>query len=728
LAETPTPIERLQFLLLLQEDFAVAKTNKATKRPGKWLQVSELKENPGNFSHRQQLGCEVIIELDKPTMDENKALYESIKPKLEANLKSWECWSTQSKSLHIHIFFNRVLTDAERLAWLKSVFSEEEIEAFDKAFWTTGTRHLVALGGAVHYKSGKPKVLVEAVGSGVNEFPAKLIGAKGESREKSRKVKEMASEILKMSDPNGVQRVSCIMQIFEAKKALGWNAERIARFVDVENKWVDYDPAFTRKKIETILEKYGKRENPVQAENIREVPTLEFVDLSYLDYLFKDTHSHLPAFDLIDAELGLQGEEYYTVKKFLAYFVESLKQNTVQFVVGNQFFDNRVHAVIFGATGTGKNRIKSLLKLHPLVTECSPDRTHIEQLIGKVVKTRSGEVEKRGYFDRKALIGDEAQKTLNEENANLASIMREFRGAMDIFGFNEVEKQLTGTGTMRYFPETRFLFLVHDVVLNPVFFDSGTYRRMFAFEIKPVAIPENAAVKNLYAQSRIREMKEYIRAESRYVDSVEFPKEAVDEVSEWVLVWNRFTQLNPKQRLRSVSKRAFFSCVTYFFKIVGILTLIKGEPTVSVETARQGCFDAMHFLLKTFELYANKGTVSLSRDVWKTDDFKEAMFLEWLHYNNATSFESSTISIARAQYEIGCIMGLTDRQSRSVFQKLKKNGFILAKKGRHESRVWLAFKPEVEGYVVFEDTTCPDLEAFLKKKKELIEKGQEGGV
>jgi hypothetical protein len=42
-----------------------------------------------------------------------------------------------------------------------------------------------------------------------------------------------------------------------------------------------------------------------------DVPNLALVDFSEYEHLFENTHSHLPAFDLINSELGLKGKEYY---------------------------------------------------------------------------------------------------------------------------------------------------------------------------------------------------------------------------------------------------------------------------------------------------------------------------------------------------------------------------------------------------------------------------------
>ncbi len=461
--------------------------------------------------------------------------------------------------------------------------------------------------------------------------------------------------------------------------------------------------------------------NGVDAKRLEEkgeVPTLALVDFSKYDAIFKDTHNHLPAYNLINEELALIGNEYYAFKKYLNYAVESLRQPTINFPVGNEWFDNRIHEAVIAAGGMGKGQIKKIFKAYSSVGECSAPRTNLEQLIGKFVKTKGGGmVEKKGWFRDKKLIVDESQIMLCEEDRNLAGIMSEFRKAMDVYGFNEAEKNTVEANKLKYPPETRFGFLLHPTMLPALFFDLGTYRRLFVFELKPEQIQEDAATANLYRTSRTQEMKEYLATTGFECDTLIFSKEAIDEVVEFYKLWNRFLWLNPSQRIRAISKRMFFSGKLYFFRLIAILAIIKAEKNVSVETVRTACIDCIQFLLKTFENYANNTTPTLSRDTWKTAEPKEAMFFEWLHYNGATSKEATKVEIWKAQDKIQDIWGLTERPARSIFYRLKKHGLIDSIQGYQTSKTWLAFNPKLEGYVNFKGVEFPDLAEFILKKK-----------
>jgi hypothetical protein len=124
--------------------------------------------------------------------------------------------------------------------------------------------------------------------------------------------------------------------------------------------------------------------------------------------------------------------------------------------------------------------------------------------------------------------------------------------------------------------------------------------------------------------------------------------------------------------------------------------------------------------LSTIQVYANKSVLTLSRDIWKTSDQKEAMFLEWLNYQGATSRDSSSVSIAQAQEMIGDIFGINNRQSISIYSKLRKLGYIMDYKGQHSSLVWLGFNPNLEEFVDFGDRVDVNLvDVLLRAKWEL---------
>lgn len=541
-----------------------------------------------------------------------------------------------------------------------------------------------------------------------------------------RKVKLGEWELLKKTDLSDIERTSLVMQIFNRhrselkgkskQEACDWILDYIAR----NNEHKEYRPEIWRDRTEKYISKYFDKPNPVKFEKTgdgtkqkKDVPTLSFVDFSEFEAIFENTHKHLHAFDLIDAELGLNGKEYYAAKKHLCYDVESQRQETITFSVGRDFFDNRVHNITCAGGGKGKGQFKRIHKMAQSQAEISAARTNIEQLVGKRKKQKGGkEIEDRSIFGEKKLLIDEGQCLLCEEDRGSAALMHDIRIAVDTFGFNQVEKKQVDTNWLRYCPETRVSFYIHDIILPPVFFDLGSFRRFFAFELRPQKVKEGAAVANLYAESKSNEMREYIKTPALGITRLDFEPKAIDTVAKAIKVWNRFSIQHPNQRVRAIAKQGFFSIKQYFFRTVAILAISNAKNRVDVEMAELGCFDAIHFLLETFKFYANHSKVVLSRDIWKSSDMREAMLFEWLHYNRATSKESK-LSISDVQEEIQDVFGINERQARSIFQRLKKEGFLDSERGFQESRAWLAFEPSLDGFIEFSEEHLPSLKKYL---------------
>jgi len=497
----------------------------------------------------------------------------------------------------------------------------------------------------------------------------------------------------------------------------GLSKEDVFKKMMAFSKWANpHHPAYREHTYKKALEKTLLE---TKSFNDDDVPTLDLIDFSEYDKIFENTHKHLHAFDLVDAELGLEGKEYYSVKKIMNYRVESLKQKTITISVGKEWTDNRLHVLFFGGAGTGKGVLKSAIRLNKDAVECSGARTNLEQLIGKIDK-KQNEIE--GYFRKECLDVDECHTLITEEDRSLGGVMREFRIAMDTYGRNTVDKKnVDAERFLSFNPTTRFGFYSHDTILPPVFFDLGTARRLFAFELKPIEVDEDAAIKSLLLENKTAELKEYINQKDWNASSRGFSKEGIQELIYWIKAWNKFCLLNKNQRIRLLGRRMFFSGKQYFMRLSTILSLMRNEPEVTNVTVKQACFDCFQFLLSTVQIYGNKSIMTLSRDIWKTSDLNEAMLFEWMHYKGALTKDGSKVMIAEVQNQIQDIFGVTsERQAKSIYKRMKKNGFIHDYKGQHTSVAWLGFAPHLEEFVVFKDNTPINLGDFLRKEKKKI--------
>lgn len=465
-----------------------------------------------------------------------------------------------------------------------------------------------------------------------------------------------------------------------------------------------------------------------------DVPLKSRVNFSNFYALFKDTHWHLgKVYDMVEDELQLQGEAYYPIKKALCYYVESLRQPTMGYSIGRSLGDNRIHLGLVLGSGRGKGQIKKMLEQYEVgeyerFLNFAPDRYQIEQLIGRIIKVpekkdkegkiiSGGTKEVRGYLNYKAISVDECQDTLAETERTDSGIMLEFRNAMEVWHKNKIQKKLTSENMMEYYPEGRFLYLLHYANFPAKFFDTGTARRLFVFQGGSDLIPKSAGWASWTATTSNGDFKEYINGFSEYPKDLLFTEEAVTELIEWLDTFIQWTLTHPNVRIRAIGQKHFTSMKDLFARIAAILSIKRNEEKVTKETAALAAFDTVQFLICTYEVYANNGQVNLSQDIWKTTNPLEAMLFEWLNYNKATSETSSILSIEQVQEKIGEIFGVLDRQARGIFSRLVENGKLGRKQiGKDTSRAWLDFTPELEGGVKLDSFETIDLETYLSKK------------
>ncbi len=104
-------------------------------------------------NQRQILPIEVVLDLEEK---------EKLKPIIEElqQLKiKFYAFSTGSRGYHIHIFFNREISEQEKLKIIRHYGTDPQLSS---------KRHMVALEFAPHWKSGKIKDLVDLKECGIN--------------------------------------------------------------------------------------------------------------------------------------------------------------------------------------------------------------------------------------------------------------------------------------------------------------------------------------------------------------------------------------------------------------------------------------------------------------------------------------------------------------------------------------------------------------------------------
>jgi len=262
-------IDNLKWLRTLQPDFYVAKCNPQTNKPSKWQLLSSVAEKEWQeLRFRQQLACELLLEIDGKDLKESEAIFRKhIKPALIKHKFGYLCFSTFSKSLHIHLFFKKEINNKQRQHLIERLFNKEIIPKLDDSFWTK-SRQMLALEYAPHYRSGKPKELIEQREPIINEIPAWL-KAKSQTQTNGCGGDKTTAEILANPEATEQERVACVMNLYEYY-GRAWSVSDIVEYLKKHARWSDFNEEITRKKVAKILEKYGHKPNPNRptAQNI----------------------------------------------------------------------------------------------------------------------------------------------------------------------------------------------------------------------------------------------------------------------------------------------------------------------------------------------------------------------------------------------------------------------------------------------------------------------------
>src|SRR6056297_3366969 len=306
------------------------------------------------------------------------------------------------------------------------------------------------------------------------------------------------------------------------------------------------------------LEKKEKKLKTLKFQHNPDAEESEFDDLgeqkdelnfAFMTKLAEDT-SHLQGYDLMDKDLGLVGENYNPVKKGLWYYQNSLRQEVVNYKLNHKTkVDNRTHLCIFTSPGSGKTTIKNQNKRILKDFEETEGQievagvSHPEQLVGKIKYEGSGKnkkpVTKWGILAYNCVMNDEAQTLLNEENDVYAKAQRLKRMAMDTYGENQITKKLVEDSpkdALSYYSPSNILDFAHPVQLTSAFFDTGSFRRPFAFNIEENNEVDLDSVTDFNIAPKEKQektWKEFLDEQYENETSVEFNQDVVDIIQHY---------------------------------------------------------------------------------------------------------------------------------------------------------------------------------------------------
>lgn len=445
------------------------------------------------------------------------------------------------------------------------------------------------------------------------------------------------------------------------------------------------------------------------------------LDFNFVTHLLDDIND-LDGFDIFDKDLGLQGDAYKVLKRALWYYQHSLRQDTVHYKINSKTkVDNRSHLLIITGPGTGKTTIKNqnhrVLKGFPeLDGVCEVSGiSHPEQLVGKIVYEGKGQnkipVEKYGYLGYKCFMNDESQDMLNERNDIYAKAQRLKRLAMDTYMENKISKKLVSDSpkdVLEYHSPTRICDFAHPTKLDSAFFDTGSFRRYFAFNIEH---DPNIDIDDI-TEFKLDEEK---KNEVSWVDYL-------DELYENQIVDVKFNELSMKiiahfhkcllnYLLNHKNPNAFryglqtrYSLRGLFCKYLLILCKARKEREPTFKTILDACSDVLLFTLKSIETYNKLGNMGISSDVWNGLGESDSQVLEYMLKSKCLSKKSSYISIKKFQSILAHFYGCKVTQARAHYYRLKKDGYIdSAQDGQYGSKVWLTYIPTQYNINIKED-------------------------
>lgn len=431
------------------------------------------------------------------------------------------------------------------------------------------------------------------------------------------------------------------------------------------------------------------------------------LDFDVLLKMLSDT-THLELYGVMDSTLGLDGEAYVPLKKYLYYFENSVKQDTVSNRINiKTHIDNRAFMLIEGEASSGKSTIKNHIQKISDIHDYHEisGLSHEKQLIGTTVEKGKGKDKKieavLGIMAAKVVVNDETQEMINEKNEMYAHSQRIKRLAMDTYGDNTFTDKTVKTQMserLMYCSPSRVLDLAHPKKFESPFFDNGTFRR---YGLITILQPD----KNIDLDS-ITDFKFDDSAKIDFNglmdDFYKTKRNSVTFNEENLFVISNFHKALLYYLLKHKNQNAFryglltrYSMRNMFCKNVLILAISRNEETPSLKTCVEACYDTLLFILESIKSINQLGNMGVSSDVWGGLEEENAQTLEYLFRRGATSQQTSDVSIKKFCTILGHLHGCKMTQARGIYYKLKRDNFIDSKQvGSNSSVVWLKFRPK----------------------------------
>ena len=351
--------------------------------------------------------------------------------------------------------------------------------------------------------------------------------------------------------------------------------------------------------------------------------------------------------------------------------------------------------------------MKELLK-----TVDEPTSLHPEQLVGKTIRRpKKGSTEYEhipGFFSRDYLIIDEGRTLLTSNELLYSESRRYLRLALDPYPHNTISKKPVD---VPFGEELEYsTYVVCSIFTQPYSFcedfaTDGDLRRFLVPYVNMSGIDrKNAYRMRIEDQSNseisINAFIQYTKS-LKNIETYHVSDEGKHEFLRTfdILIDRGFSY---SYEIRNFVDIYDFTIQDLLLKMSAIQALQANKDVIQKEHVTLAAIDLFEFLehLYLFVEKKIKGSLNYGEE-WRGAIKEDVEALMFLANEGAFSKESSNVSIKGYKQKIMELRDLEDeRQARRYFHTHEKNGWVKSKKGQHNSKVWLAFKPEEESSMV----------------------------
>jgi hypothetical protein len=209
---------------------------------------------------------------------------------------------------------------------------------------------------------------------------------------------------------------------------------------------------------------------------------------------------------------------------------------------------------------------------------------------------------------------------------------------------------------------------------------------------------ENKLFINVDVNGELKDIVQYFKNISSHLASKQFTFS--DEVLNKILQLHKHLLIQGYQHSnkgKNFTNIIDFTLLDVLTKMSCINSAFYFRNEIAVQDVELAFMDLTEFFAFGLDFVKDKimGKVDYGES-WNGAKGQDQSCLAWLYETGALSEDSSNITIAAFKEQISLIKGITIDAAEKHYSRFKKNGWIDSKQiGQHDSKSWLAFKPNL---------------------------------